>query len=506
MRARRFALATVVAASVVAVGVAAGGILTVKPPVAVSGPSPFAACPDIGPGTPGAVNYLNDEVEPWVAVNPANPLNIIGVWQQDRWSDGGARGLATGYSTNGGATWNTTFARFTFCSGGTVANGGDFERASDPWVTFSPNGAAYQIAIAFNGLDLTNAVTVSKSTNGGKTWSDATTLIRDSGERDSSFAFNDKESITADPFDSRYVYAVWDRLVSPNNKSRASIQGLINSKTFRGPIWFARTTNGGSSWEPARMIADPGSHNQTIGNQIDVLANGTVIDLFTEIVAKKNAGGNRGVHFSVIRSGDHGATWGDSIVVANDSSKGVTDPETGVPLRTGDGLPDIAVNRHPGTPGYGNVYVVWQGTSSPSAPSDDTIYLARSTDGGSTWSAPKKVNQTPNGAAAFLPSVHVADNGVVGVTYYDLRSNGSGPTLPTDVWIVHSHDAGVTFGADAHIAGPFDFTTAPVAGGYFLGDYQGLGNVGNAFVPFFAATNSGNATNPTDIFFTTAAQ
>ena len=150
---------------------------------------------------------------------------------------------------------------------------------------------------------------------------------------------------------------------------------------------------------------------------------------------------------------------GDSIVVANDSSKGVTDPETGEPLRTGDGLPDIAVNRHPGTPGYGSVYVVWQGTSSPSAPSDDTIYLARSTDGGSTWSAPKKVNQTPNGAAAFLPSVHVADNGAVGVTYYDLRNNDPGPSLPTDVWIVHSHDAGVTFGADAHLAGPFDFTT-----------------------------------------------
>ncbi len=198
------------------------------------------------------------------------------------------------------------------------------------------------------------------------------------GGSDSSFAFNDKESITADPFDSNYVYAVWDRLVSPNNKSRASIQGLINSKTFRGPIWFSRTTNGGASWEPARMIADPGSHSQTIGNQIDVLPNGTLVDLFTEIIGRKNAGGNRGVHFSVIRSSDHGASWGDSVVVADDSSKGVTDPETGHPLRTGDGLPDIAVNRRPGTPGYGYVYVVWQGTSSPSAPSDDTIYLARS--------------------------------------------------------------------------------------------------------------------------------
>jgi hypothetical protein len=191
-------------------------------------------------------------------------------------------------------------------------------------------------------------------------------------------------------------------------------------------------------------------------------------------------------------------------VIADDSSKGVRDPQTGQPLRTGDGLPDIAVNRHPGTPGYGNVYVVWQGTSSPSAPSDDTIYLARSTDGGSTWSGPVKVNKTPNGAAAFLASVHVAADGTVGVTYYDNRNDTPGPGLPTDVWIVHSHDAGTTFGPDAHVAGPFDFTTAPDAGGFFLGDYQGLDSVGTSFVPFFAATNSGDTTNRSDIFFTTA--
>ena len=504
MRARRFVLAAAFAASIMAIGAATAGVLTVAPVVKVSGPSPFAACTNIGPGTPGAVNYVNSEVEPWVDVNPANAQNIIGVWQQDRWSDGGARGLATGYSMDGGATWNTTFAKFTFCSGGTAANGGDFERASDPWVTFSPNGTAYQISIAFNGLDLTNAVTVSRSANGGATWSDPTTLIRDSGDRDSSFAFNDKESITADPFDSNYVYAVWDRLVSPNNKSRASIQGLINSKTFRGPIWFSRTTNGGVSWEPARIIADPGSHNQTIGNQIDVLPNGTLVDLFTEIFGRKNAAGNRGVHFSIIRSSDHGASWGDSVVVADDSSKGVIDPDTGHPLRTGDGLPDIAVNRHPGTPGFGNAYVVWQGTSSPSAPSDDTIYLSRSTDGGATWSTPTKVNQTPNGAAAFMPSVHVAADGTVGVTYYDLRNNDAGPGLPTDVWIVHSHDAGATFGFEARIAGSFDYTIAPDAGGYFLGDYQGLGSIGDAFAPFFAAANDGNTANRTDIFFTTA--
>ena len=68
----------------------------------VSGPSPFAGCTVGGPGT----NYVNAEVEPYVAVNPANPTNYIGVWQQDRWSNGGAHGLMSAASFDGGATWS----------------------------------------------------------------------------------------------------------------------------------------------------------------------------------------------------------------------------------------------------------------------------------------------------------------------------------------------------------------------------------------------------------------
>jgi hypothetical protein len=497
----------VLAAALVAAGVAAvaaAAPFTLAPPVVASGPSPFAGCANIGPGTPGAINYVNAEVEPWVDVNPANPNNIIAVWQQDRWSDGGARGLVAGVSHDGGQTWSRTWAPFTFCSGGTVANGGDFERASDPWVTFSPNGHAYQIAINFNGLDLTNAVTVSKSTNGGDTWSSLKTLIRDSGERDSSWAFNDKQSITADPFDANYVYAVWDRLVSPNGKSKASFQGLLNSKTFRGPTWFSRTTDGGQTWEPAREISDPGSHAQTIGNIIDVLPDGTLLDLFTQFVEHKNAKGIRGIHFAVIRSGDKGATWSDEIVIAADNSVGVRDPDTNDPLRTGDSIPDIAVNRHPGTPGFGNAYVVWQGRSSPSATSDDAIFLSRSTDGGLNWSDPIQVDKSPAGVAAFIPAVHVRADGTVAVTYFDLRNNTPDPGLVTDYWIVHSHDGGLTFSSESHVYGPFDMRIAPVARGFFLGDYMGLASRGNTFVPAWVAGNNANTANRTDVFLTSA--
>jgi len=76
------------------------------------------------------MNYVNAEVEPWLAINPRNASNLIGVWQQDRFRFGGARGLVTGASHDGGATWSRTFAHFSRCSGGTAANKGNYERAS----------------------------------------------------------------------------------------------------------------------------------------------------------------------------------------------------------------------------------------------------------------------------------------------------------------------------------------------------------------------------------------
>ena len=33
--------------------------------------------------------YIGSEAEPWIDVNPANLNNMVGVWQQDRWSNGG---------------------------------------------------------------------------------------------------------------------------------------------------------------------------------------------------------------------------------------------------------------------------------------------------------------------------------------------------------------------------------------------------------------------------------
>ena len=96
-----------------------------------------------------------------------------------------------------------------------MANGGDFDRASDPWVTFAPNGDAYQISLSVSADTLTSAILVSRSSDGGDTWSEPVTLIRET----SASNFNDKESITADPTNSNYVYAVWDRSRFPSDQA-----------------------------------------------------------------------------------------------------------------------------------------------------------------------------------------------------------------------------------------------------------------------------------------------
>jgi hypothetical protein len=477
----------------------------------VTGPSPFAGCTIGATGTPGETLYVNAEEEPWVEINPTNSQNIIAVYQQDRWSDGGAHGLATSVSKNGGQTWTTTFAHFSECAGGTVANGGDFERSSDPWVTFSPNGIAYQISLSVSFNTGENGVLVSRSTDGGTTWSEPITLKRDSGGRDSSYAFNDKESITADPTDSNYAYAVWDRFVTPSGTAKASLFGLLDSRSFRQPVWFARTTNGGASWEPAHIIFDQSEFTGTIGNQIAVLPNGTLIDIFDQFSLTKNAQGQRGENIALIRSTDKGATWSrNSIVVGQSLEIGAFDPDTGRPIRAEGGIPDIAVDRSNGT-----LYAVWQDSRFSGV---DEIALSRSTDGGLTWSTPIKVNQTPRSSVtadeqAFVAAVHVAADGTVAVTYYDFRNNDANPGVPTDYWIVHCHAAtadcsnAANWGDEARLStASFDIEQAPSARGpfgFFLGDYEGLTSNGNNFLPVFIQVNNGNSSNRTDAFFTT---
>src|SRR5437764_128887 len=367
--------------------------LAASGPTDVSGLSPFASCTVGGPGT----NYVNSEVEPFVAVNPTNPNNIVGVFQQDRWSNGGAHGLVASTSHDGGSTWTESWAHFSICSGGTAANGGNYDRASDPWVSFAPNGDAYQISLSASADLTVSAVLVSKSTNGGDTWSEPTTLARNVSGFAEGPGVNDKESITADPTNANNVYAVWDRSRFPSDN--ASLKGQADAASIRGDIMFSRTTNGGQTWETPRDILGLNQNEFTIGNQIAVLPDGTLVDIFEDLNGSGRQRSPNQFHQSVIRSPDHGVTWSNAIDISTARSVAVRDPDTGAFVRSGAGLPDIAVAPN------GTLYAVWSDGRFSGFTHDD-VALSSSTDSGLHWSAPIKVNASPAGIAAFTPSVY----------------------------------------------------------------------------------------------------
>lgn len=447
-------------------------------PVQVSGPSPFAGCTLGGPG----VVYTNSEVEPWVAVNPANPSNVIGVWQQDRWDNGGARGLMAASSFDGGATWTRTTLPFSACAGGL-----GYERATDPWVSIGPDGTAYAVSVSLNTSNNSNAIGAAVSRDGGVTWQNLTAVI--ANNEPTTQYFNDKESVTAHPTRAGTAYAVWDRLESPNGNPYAN----SHTAAFRGPTFFSKTVNGGQTWSPPKIIVPTPSRQQTIGNQIVVnRQNGALYNFFNLITPPFRITAYK---VAFVKSTDDGETWTKPKIIADLRTATVTNPETGEPVRTGDIIPEPAID-----PVTGRLYVAWQ-DSRFNGGSYDEIALSASTDGGETWSAPVRVN-TPTGRPAFNPAIRVNSTGAVGVTYYDFRNlaPGNTATLPTDIWFTSSSNGGASFGNEKHLAGPFDMKTAPVARGFFLGDYTGLDAVQTNFITLYSQTNSGNTANPTDVF------
>jgi hypothetical protein len=479
---RSWLLAAGVAAIFVIVQTAAAGV--VMPATAVSpNPSPFAACDN--QGLQG--NYPNAEVEPWLAVNPTNGHYAV-AWQQDRWGDpneGGAHGPVAWSSVSKANSW----VPFTSCSGGTAANNGNYDRASDVWLAYGPDGRLYQVALVFDWFTGRNAITVSTSTNDGRTWSDPSVVV--SSPQNSFTHGFDKESITADPTTPGLAYVVWDRF-SNQNPNFSDGHGQNSNK---GPAYISTTTDGGKTWSSAKPMYTGG--DGTLGSQLVVLKDGTLLDFFTNFVFSNKTGGFT-AELDYVRSTDGGNTWSKAFVVSDNQAVGARDPRNGNYVRAGDDLFDVAYDRSSGA-----LYAVWQDSRFSNGAIDGTAF-SKSTDSGATWTSPVQIAKTPSNTnqlleESFTPSVDVSAGGTVAVTYYDFRHFTSGPTLPTTYSAITSSNGGSTWSSEITLSANTDEEFAPVAGGLMIGDYEALDHApsGNTFYAAFQVGN--NATDPTDI-------
>jgi Neuraminidase (sialidase) len=412
--------------------------------------------------TSGSVT-IDSQTEPMVSVNQSNRANVVGMWQEDRWTTGGSRNLVVGTSFDGGQTWTNAAVQ-----GVTILAGGEFQRATDPWVDFGPSNRVYAFSLGFDDNGPDNGLFVSTSTDGGATWGAPVPVIVD---RQFEF-FNDKNALAADDWSTSphrgNVYVAWDRLIEDP-------LGQPFVGTFTGPAMFSRSTNGGASFSTPQVVFDTGTNKQTIGNVPVVFPNGHVAVLGTFF--DNGSLGKNSQSLWMTRSTDGGATFSAPRLVMDMQSL----PVPG--LRTGDTVPSFAVSSD------GTLYATWQDVRLSKGKRDDVL-VASSRDEGQTWSTPVKANDTPPGAQdAFTPAIAVDSRGRVGILYYDLRDDTStnDASFLTAEWLTTSTDGGRTWSASRRVTPQFDHAAAAQSDGFFLGDYQALDSAGTSFQPFFAA-------------------
>jgi hypothetical protein len=255
------------------------------------------------------------------------------------------------------------------------------------------------------------------------------------------------------------------------------------------------------------------------GAQVVVMPDDSLRLFFSELSLKVTHGGDLKFKdtLKVIRSLDHGQTWldnGSPVTIARMKGAKVLDPDNGNLVVT-DAVPDegitvplfdAAVDPH-----NGNLYTVWEDARWEGGKANH-IAFSQSTDGGRHWSKPIPINKTPSQIAlanqsAFVPSIAVAADGTVAVTYYDFRFNDASPGLPTDCWAVIGRPNGPHGLTDPEswdhelrlTDHSFDLEKTETFDSYFVGHYQGLSAIGNDFVALFAQSVSSD--DPNSIFF-----
>ena len=378
-------------------------------------------------------------VEPYLDVDPNNTAGLLGVWQENRFANGGARASGYGASSDGGQTWTSGLIPHS-----TTASGGAWERASDPWVAFGSNNRAYFSALLFNESNSNSAVGVSVSTDGGVTWGDPVNVTF------SNLDFSDKEAVVVDTFPTSphfgTVYVAWDLNVP-------------NATMVKQWMMVAASTDGGATYQEPVKVRKKGAGN--IGGIPRVGPDGAVY-----VVWLGNSAG--GSVFFISKSDDGGQTWTRWRAITDVNANS----EQGI--RDGAGLPSFTID-----PETGNLYVAWQDSRFGAT---DQATLIKSSDGGKTWSDPVRVSDGPADAAAFTVSVAASGNHVA-VSYYSLQNDPQRRFL-VDRYVRISTDGGATFSPSLRAtANSFDIRSAAQAGQgvSFLGDYAGLAPAAGQF-------------------------
>jgi hypothetical protein len=313
----------------------------------------------------------------------------------------------TYFSNDGGQTWCCTSTDpdhlGTLIPGVTRLTGGIYDAGGDPAVAFDSRGHVFYAGLGFNRTSAPNTVAVNKGTfdaGGTLSWS-APVFINPTT---SPSTLNDKEWIAVDSHVSSAfrdnVYVTWTRF---------KFNGSTGAYT-QSPIFFVRSTDGGATFSIPKAISGNVLYGQ--GSRPVVGPDGTLYVFWhgsTRLASLNST--------YVVKSTDGGATFSSPIAISKltDSAllKNTIFRNNSFPAAAAAPNGDLYATwtteaQNAGTPNYAGdpTCAPWLGASTATCHS--VAVYSKSTNGGSTWSAPTPVfasaTQVPDGYPVTQPN------------------------------------------------------------------------------------------------------
>lgn len=332
-----------------------------------------------------------------IAINPVNPNEL-------------AAGANISYfyqSVDGGQVWKESKLNSTLGVWG------------DPCVVYDTEGSLYFAHLSNPVVGYwIDRIVVQKSENNGNSWNDGVGV----GYRQPKN--QDKEWLAVDVTNSPYrnnIYMTWTEFDDYGS----------NKSTDSSRIQFSKSSDGGIVWSEPITISDSG------GNCIDSdeTVEGAVPAVGPDGEIYVSWAGPKGLIFD--KSTDGGNTFGKDIFVSDIPGGWDFD----IPgISRANGLPitacDISRSQY-----RGNVYIMWSDQRNGEQNTD--IFFVKSTDKGETWSNSVRVNNDATSRQQFFVWMALdSTNGNIYAVFYDRRNTRSSDT---EVYIARSADGGETF-------------------------------------------------------------